>query len=341
MHDNHPDPGSDVPAEGRRRTARATLFLRAVLAALFIASAVPLVSLHAEEATLELLDQAWPRVPGAPLNELGHGVGVVFSPDLSVEGNCRFYLALGFACFQDADWNHVLDSIRNYNIFHPENRIRTLVLETHGTNGNGLKLQQSYDPKAKRSYVSVGALQERLEPDGIRTIIISACNSGRLLRPAIYRALDPNCGDKLFLPATCGIVNASDDYDHTRSQVLIVTPASSHIETTLAASVAELSPAARRVITAAARAANIKTPTQFAISDLMMQMILRDPRLTLSTRGYVEDLSAEIVPESFSERLYTSLVHQIDANAARDVKSLPPVRLSHVKAKRRTARQTK
>ena len=74
----------------------------------------------------------------------GRGVGVVFSPDLSVPGNCRFYESLGFACFQNADWNRVLTDIRIYNLFHEDDGIRTLILETHGTNGNGLKLQTSY-----------------------------------------------------------------------------------------------------------------------------------------------------------------------------------------------------
>src|SRR6185369_12181948 len=156
--------------------------------------------LQAITPTEYLLAKAWPYEPKTKIAETGRGVGIVFSPDLSVPGNCRFYQSLGFACFEDADWDAVLSGIRTYNILYPERAIRTLILETHGTNGNGLKLQQSYDPAADRSYISVGALQERVEPDGVRYIVISACNSRRLLRPAIYRALDPYNGDKLFLP---------------------------------------------------------------------------------------------------------------------------------------------
>src|SRR5207249_1591720 len=52
-----------------------------------------------EESSLHLLSRAWPDPPPAKVSEIGRGIGVVFSPDLSVPGNCRFYQALGFACF--------------------------------------------------------------------------------------------------------------------------------------------------------------------------------------------------------------------------------------------------
>ncbi|MGZ8832749.1 MAG: hypothetical protein ACXW19_06095 [Thermoanaerobaculia bacterium] len=48
-----------------------------------------------------LLARACPTAPYARLSEVGTGVAVVFSPDLSVKGNCHFYAALGFACFDD------------------------------------------------------------------------------------------------------------------------------------------------------------------------------------------------------------------------------------------------
>src|SRR5437870_5632503 len=124
-----------------------------------------------EVSSSRLLSFIWPDPPAARIDQIGHGIGVVFSPDLSVSDNCRFYQALGFACFQDADWSRVLDGVHRYNVLYPESRIYTLVLETHGTNGNGLKLQSSYAPTADRSYIAVGALQERLEPDGIYNII--------------------------------------------------------------------------------------------------------------------------------------------------------------------------
>src|SRR5947209_5510335 len=39
---------------------------------------------------LRLLGTAWPEASAARIREIGRGVGVVFSPDLSVSGNCRF-----------------------------------------------------------------------------------------------------------------------------------------------------------------------------------------------------------------------------------------------------------
>ena len=207
-----------------------------ILAVLLFLPVSAVSALDGSSATL--LKQAWPDVPSRRVSEIGRGVGVVFSPDLSVPDNCRFYQSLGFACFQAADWDKILDDVHRYNVLYPERRIFTLVLETHGTNGNGLKLQTSYDPAADRSYISAGALQQRLEPEGIYYAIISACNSGRLLRPAIYNQLDPNNGDKLFLPPTKGIVNASPDFVASRSAVMIITPESSHIETTLVGNIA-------------------------------------------------------------------------------------------------------
>jgi hypothetical protein len=268
--------------------------------------------------SLQLLGSAWPDGPATRIDDVGRGIGVVFSPDLSVTGNCRFYEALGFACFQDADWGHVLDAIHRHNVLYPQRRIYTLVLETHGTNGNGLKLQTSYSPTAERSYIAVGALQERLEPDGIYYIIISACNSGRLLRPYIRNELDVWNGDKLFLPATCGIVNASANFDGTKSAVTIITPESSHIETTLVGSMKELAPEARRRILASARALHITPPVQFAVSDIMMQMLTRDPRLQLASNHYVDEMSPVMQPADRSEELYRRFLTYLNAVAQRE-----------------------
>lgn len=264
-----------------------------------------------------LLSHAWPGATAARIDDIGRGVGVVFSPDLSVKNNCAFYQTLGFACFQEADWSRVLDSVHRHNVLYPESRIHTLVLETHGTNGNGAKLQVSYSPTADRSYISVGALQERLEPEGVEYVIISACNSGRLLRPEIYVRLDPYNGDKLFLPPTCGIVDASDDFEAERSSVTILTPLASHIETTLVGRIAELVPATRRAIVAAARAKGITLPKEFAISDMMVQMITRDPHVQLAANQYVDALSKEIATQDRSEQNFKRFVTYLSAVAAR------------------------
>jgi hypothetical protein len=294
-----------------QRTARILPLLAAFV--FFVTSSAFAV----DTSSLRLLDHAWPDLASRRVDEIGRGVGVVFSPDLSVADNCRFYQSLGFACFQGADWEKILDDVHRYNVLYPERRIFTLVLETHGTNGNGLKLQTSYDPDADRSYISAGALQQRLEPEGIYYAIISACNSGRLLRPAIYNQLDPNNGDKLFLPATKGIVNASPDFVASRSAVLIITPQSSHIETTLVGQLTELSPAARRAITASAKTVGITPPKEFAVSDMMVSMLTRDPQLQITAGSYVDDLSRAAAPVDRSEQLFRKFVRYVNAVAAR------------------------
>ena len=266
--------------------------------------------------TDKLLDRAWPYAPFAKLSDIGDGIAVVFSPDLRVPGNCRFYTALGFACFDEADWTRVLDGIARYNTQNPLHTIRTVVLETHGTNGNGLKLQQTHDADAERSYISVGALQERLEPAGVRYVLISACNSGRLLRPSIYRALDRENGDKLFLPATCGIVDATPKWDETSSRVTILTPASSHIEMTVVGAIKEIPIRARKIVLAASP--GLTSKSEFAISDLMMQMLTQDENLQLRVGAGVDALSSEKNPEDASEKLFARFLRKLDRLARRE-----------------------
>lgn len=282
---------------------------------MFVAALTFVLALDTTSTTL--LSHAWPDKRAANVSEIGRGVGVVFSPDLSVDGNCRFYEALGFACFEDADWSRVLDHLHSYNVLYPERHITTLVLETHGTNGNGLKLQRSYAADADRSYIAVGALQERMEAEGVSAVIISACNSGRLLRPEIYTTLNPNPGDKLFLPPTRGIINASTGFDPQRSSVTVITPGESHIETTIVGSIKELKPATRRAILASAKARGVAPPKDFAVSDMMVQMLLRDPDLALVANSYVEVLSKKIQPVDASERLFARFVRYVNTVAAR------------------------
>ena len=277
-----------------------------------------------DRASISLLAKTWPAAPFADLSNLGAGVGIVFSPDLSVKDNCRFYKALGFACFDSPDWLEVLSAIHEHNTNNPGRRIRTLILETHGTNGHGLKLQDGKEPEAARSYISVGALQEMVEPVGVRYIVLSACNSGRLLRPEIYRRLNREPGDKLWLPPTRGVIDASDDFDPRRNSVQVITPGTSHIETTLVGALRELAPATREAITAAAKERDVKLPKQFAISEMLIQMLLRDPGLRLRVGGdeYVEELSKEQTTAEDSEKLFDEFVAHLNFVAARDSKKL-------------------
>jgi hypothetical protein len=279
-----------------------------------VASSLPAA---ARDQTPVLLARAWPAAPYASLEEIGNGVGIVFTPDLSVPGNCRFYQALGFACFDSPDWLQVLRDIHEHNSTS-DTPIHTLVLETHGTNGNGLKLQSGKNARDARSYIAVAALQEILEPVGLRYIIISACNSGRLLRPEIYTRLDRDPDDPLFLPATLGIIDATDDFNPRRSKVTVITPAESQIETTLVGSIRELSPAARRQLTAAAKSRGVSLPRQFAISEMLIRMLLRDPSLRLRTGAHVEEKSDYQTPPEASEAIFRSFAGHLDLIASRD-----------------------
>jgi hypothetical protein len=280
------------------------------------------LQVQAAESTSVLLAKAWPAAPYAGLADLGTGVGLVFTPDLSVKDNCRFFETLGFACFESADWLQVLGDIHAYNLDNPGRRIRTLVLETHGTNGHGLKLQAGKKPEDDRSYIAVAALQEMLEGVGVRHIILSACNSGRLLRPEIYRTLNREPGDQLFLPATRGIIDATSDFDPKRNHVSVITNASSHIETTLVGSVRELAPATRDALTAAAKQHGVTLPRQFAVSEMLIKMLLRDPSLELRSGMSVEELSKEQTAVEDSERIFKAFTGHLDTLASRD--AAPP-----------------
>jgi hypothetical protein len=284
---------------------------------IYLALLLLALSASAADSTELLLAKAWPAAKIAGMEELGTGIGIVFTPDLSVKDNCRFFEALGFACFESADWLEILSDIHAYNIDHPGRRIRTLILETHGTNGNGLKVQSGKKPEDDRSYISVAALQEMVEPVGVRYVIISACNSGRLLRPEIYRKLNPDNGDKLFLPATRGILDATDSFDAKRTNVTVITPATSHIETTLVGSLRELAPETRAALETAAKKRDLELPKQFAVSEMLIQMLLRDPQLQLRTAAHVEELSkVQTTPET-SERIFKGFVDHLGTLAAR------------------------
>jgi hypothetical protein len=272
---------------------------------------------HADRTPV-LLAKAWPAAPQAGLENVGSGVGIVFSPDLSVEGNCRFYQAMGFACFDSADWLEILSAIHAHNINDPARKIRTLILETHGTNGEGLKVQTGKNAKDERSYIAVGALQEWLEPVGVRHIIISACNSGRLLRPEIYLKLNRNNGDKLFLPATRGIIDASDLFDPKRNTITVITPGASQIETTLVGKVSELAPTTRKALEAAAKQRDVTLPSQFAVSEMFIKMLTRDASLELRTGAWVEELSKAQTSAAASERIFNTFLAHLDAVAARE-----------------------
>jgi len=236
------------------------------------------------------------------LEELGRHKALVFSPDIAAKGNREFYELLGFQYYESPSWEEVITGLRDYNRAHPENQIQELFAETHGCNGNGLKLQDSYDPAARRSYVSLGGLQERLEGTRVEQIILSACNTGRLFRPEIYKTLDLMVKDRTVLPATLGVLNASPDFDPTQSGVEFVRRADSRIELTSEGYYRELPALVRREL---GLPANSKP---FIVSNMFMQMMLGDPRLKLTNTGYVSELSGRTEDESTNEAIYQNFL---------------------------------
>lgn len=259
--------------------------------------------------------EVWPR--GARferLAEIGRGKGVVFSPDFSVPENRRFYERLGFAYFEGADWREVLAQVRAYNREHPGRAIETLILEAHGTNGNGLKLQAGGGRRDARSYVSVGGLQQQLAGAGLRLSVIAACNSGRLFRPEIYYTLDTHPRDPLFLPATRGVVNAEPGFRATGRDVRVLYPATSHLEAANEGRLREFAPRTVALLEGGRRG----TDARFVVSDALIGMLLNDPRLNLTAEGYLTEKSAGASAPAESERLVRRFIALVDEVAARE-----------------------
>jgi hypothetical protein len=253
---------------------------------------------------------------------------VIFSPDFAQPGNREFYEKLGFFYIQDPSWSNALSLIIARNYWHPEDQIETIILETHGTNGNGLKLQSGPFPKSPRSYISIGGLQEKLDGLGVKLCVIGACNSGRLFRPEIYKTLNPRPGDRLFLPATLGIINASAKYDPTKSKMVVVRRAESEIETTSDGDTSELSPVTRALLRLEPKlAGGAARPVSFAVSNLLVQMLIHDPRLKFTSEGYENEKSRNDLTEDESDELFGRFVAFIDDVAAREYQfahAVPP-----------------
>lgn len=258
----------------------------------------------------------WPRDRAARLEALGAGAAVVFSPDFTTPANRQFYERLGFAYFEDTSWERVLDGIRQYNERNRARPVETVILMTHGANGHGLKLQANKLPRGARSYVSLGALQERLEPAGVKLCIVAACNSGRLYRPSIYNTLDPTVKDPLFLPPTQGILNASPKFDPKRSSVRVVRRTANLKENTTEGHAGELSPAVRQALGFPADARSARN-ARFVVSDLLMQMLMNDPKATVTSAGYTNRIVLEGHSDVHSDRIYERFVRFLNTLAPR------------------------
>jgi len=270
---------------------RALLRLAAML---FIASA----ALAARPAT------------SSPLTAIGRGVAIVFSPDLSLERNCAFYERLGFVCYASPSWEEVVEDIRCRNASAPPAEAITMViLEAHGTQGNGLKLQTSSAPNAPRSYAAVGALRERLGAAGVRYCVLAACNSRRLLRPAIYDTLDRG---RLFLPATLGIMNAAG-HDDGNTRLRFLARADSHIESVSVGRTDKLSPSTLRALGLPDDA-----PMTFVVSDMFAQLVTGDPSLDLREATPVDRLQRITPEDAYAGALFARFVEHLDRLATAD-----------------------
>lgn len=254
------------------------------------------------------------------LCEIGRGKGIVFSPDLSEPGNREFFRGLGFAYFEDPDWHNVLAQVKAYNHAHPESPIEVLLIQSHGTNGDALKLQKGSQPEADRSYISIGGLLENLEGSGVHTCLLAACNAGRLLRPENFHEVKASEGNRLFEPATLGIINASKDYDSTSSNITIGRRAESHIEVINECQLSEFAPATRASLIAGSNG-RLKNASRLAVPEMLIQLLLEDRRLNLVSEGFEVAKSSAETNDSYREQLISRFFHFVNAVGEKDSRS--------------------
>ena len=250
--------------------------------------------------------------PYLTLDEIGSRKGIVFSPDLSEPGNREFYRALGFAYFEDPDWHVVLEQIKAYNATHPRNRIETLLVLSHGTNGDALKLQNGSQPDAPRSYIAPAALQEKLEGTGIRFCLLAACNAGRLFRPENYRTVRADAGNRLFEPPTLGIINASVDFNPAKSSITIARRAESHLEVINECSLSELSPGTIAELTQDGDS-GLTASSRIAVPEMLIQLLLKDDELRLVLWGSEIEKSGAETADKVRESLITRFLDLVDS----------------------------
>ncbi|MGE0127367.1 MAG: hypothetical protein AB7U82_04595 [Blastocatellales bacterium] len=261
-------------------------------------------------ARAQAVIQSDTTLSSAKLKKIGEHQAIVFSPDFAAPGNREFYEGLGFVYWESADWRQVLREIKQFNLSHPEDKIRQVYFEAHGSNGNGLKLQRSKLRSAPRSYISLGALQEHLGEAGVERAILTACNTGRLYRPEIYKKLNMKVKDPNVLPATLGVINASKDFDPSANSVELVRRTDSRIEQTSEGTYSEL-PAS--VIRALGLSASTK---HFSVSNMFIQMIIKDADLQLTSTGYVLKVSDRTESDTVNEAIFQSFLKFLDGVAS-------------------------
>jgi len=251
------------------------------------------------------------------LCELGRGKGIVFSPDLSEPGNRQFFQSLGFAYFEDPDWRTVLGQLKEFNRVHPDSPVQVLLIESHGTNGDALKLQAGKQLDDPRSYLSAGALLENLEGSGVKIVLLAACNSGRLLRPERFHELTPVEGNPLWEPATLGIINSSKQFDASEMSVTIGRRAESHIEIINECHISEFSPSVRSVLSSTSNA-RLQSGTRIAVPEMLIQLLLADQRLNLVSEGFEVVKSADETNDAYREQLITRFLRFVNGVAEKE-----------------------
>jgi hypothetical protein len=165
----------------------------------------------------------------------------------------------------------------------------------------------------------VGALGERLAESAVQYCVLSACNSRRLFRSAIYDTLDP-ASDRLFLPPTLGIMNRTGIAVSTATAVQFLARADSHIESVSVGNTRELSLATRDALGIAD-----DEHEDFVISDLLIQLLIKDAGLDLRVATPVETVNRESPEARIAERLFARFVAYLDQLAAAPGDRLVPL----------------
>ena len=89
-------------------------------------------------------------------------------------------------------------------------------------------------------------------------------------------------------------------------------PAKSHIESTLVARTDELPRVLQDELLAAAIRKGLLLPDEFAISDMLMQILADDASLRLAVAKPVEKLSNTRSDQQFSERLFVRFMRTLE-----------------------------
>lgn len=124
-----------------------------------------------------------------------------------------------------------------------------------------------------------------------------------------------------MLPATLGVINASEDFDPSSSSVVLVRRADSRIEQTSEGKYDELPASVRQALGLPA------SSEPFSVSNMFIQMIVKDGGLQLTSEGFVRDLSSLKESEAVNEAIFQSFLHFLDDVANNQT---PPTRFDHI-----------